>query len=497
MLAEPQRQPRLERETSPPAATAPYFAGDVRSFELTRIGWVARLFRQRWFQFAVILPNQIIFWVALIGGFIGTVDPTRSFGTAITWYFWFFAVLAGALMVGRVWCQICPFGGFAEWIQRLTPWGRRERGLTLNRRWPERWAVWGIIPGALVFYLLTWVEEYYNVVGPGKPIYTSYLIIFVFALAIGTFSVFGRRTFCRYLCPLSAPVGIFSTVGVLSGFRTRDRERCLSCDTKECMRGSKVSYGCPWFEFPGSNATNQGCGLCTECFKGCPNDNVGLYLQPPLTNVHSPGKRRWDVAWALVLLWGIGWYQQWNALSWFSNARGTGIDDRLNRLTGWPHYPNPLGYLLLTGGVAAGYYLYSRAAARWAGADWRRLFTAGAYALIPVVGADYLARQLPKLWDHVTRVITTASDPFGLGWNLFGTARLPIYHTRLLPPGGVVATQVAVMAIATAAAGWAAWRIWRRDWGGERPRVLGALALAVLAAGAYTAVMYVAMQAAE
>jgi Fe-S cluster assembly ATP-binding protein len=128
---------------------------------------------------------------------------------------------------------------------------------------------------------------------------------------------------------------------------------------------------------------------------------------------------------------------------------------------------------------------------------WRRLFTAGAYALIPVVGADYLARQLPKLWDHVTRVITTASDPFGWGWNLFGTARLPIYHTRLLPPGGVVATQVAVMAIATAAAGWAAWRIWRRDWGGERPRVLGALALAVLAAGVYTAVMYVAMQAAE
>ncbi|HEX2807215.1 MAG TPA: 4Fe-4S binding protein, partial [Kineosporiaceae bacterium] len=103
--------------------TPPGSGPGVRSagYDLTRHRWVARWLRAPSWQFQLILPNQILFWMVIVVGLVGTSDPELNFATAITWYVWFCLVFVLVVTTGRGWCAACPFGGLAEWIQRRTP----------------------------------------------------------------------------------------------------------------------------------------------------------------------------------------------------------------------------------------------------------------------------------------------------------------------------------------------------------------------------------------
>lgn len=507
-------------------------------FELTRFPWLKRLLKSRKFQFFFILPNQIIFWIVIVTGLVGAMRPTRNFSTVITWYIWFMVVFVLMVGVGRAWCLMCPFGGFAEWVQRLTPWGRRPRSIGAGSRWPRLWSRYGIISSAVVFVVLTWIEEFFGIAGPGVPAYTSYMVFGIIALALGTFLVMERRTFCRYLCPLTSLIGTVGSTGMVAGFRTKDRDVCLACSTKDCMRGSEDGYGCPWYEWPGSATSNAFCGLCTECVKNCPYDNVGLYLQAPLTSVVAPVRRRWDVSVAAAILLGLVLYQQLNALQ----AYGV-VDDALNGWMHFPGYPNPVDYLVITavaGGVVMAWawllkvMLQRRAPAGWAG-DVAASSGAGAgvavaggggpvpsttaepglgkgrrgyfawfmpimYGLLPLLAVDYLARQLPRFWNHALRIVPAISDPFSIGWNLFGTAHSSLYQVHILSPAGVVWSQVIVVLVGTAASVYTTVRNVRRDVTPFTTRAGWLQALSILfvvALGAAMVVLYVAMGGAE
>ncbi len=191
------------------------------------------------------LPESGDLWLVIVAGLFGGTDATRNFATVITWYLWFFAVSVLTIGVGRAWCMVCPFGALAEWVQRWAVWRRRGRSLGLGRHWPRSLARWGLGPAIAVFGAMTWAEEYFNVAGPGNPRFTSVLVISVLALALLCSLIFERRTFCRYLCPLGVVIGCLGASGVAAGMRARDRQRCLDCATKDCMRGSEGGYGCP------------------------------------------------------------------------------------------------------------------------------------------------------------------------------------------------------------------------------------------------------------
>lgn len=452
--------------------------------DLTRFPIVRKILRHRLFQFLFILPNQLIFWIVIAAGLFGAAIPTRNFASVITWYIWFCAVFLLMVGVGRGWCLMCPFGGFAEWVQRRTFFQRYPYAFTLGRRWSRGLGRYGLIPSALVFVVLTWFEEFYNIAGPGLPAYTSYLVFGVIGLALVTFLVFERRTFCRYLCPLSALIGTVGATGMVAGFRTKNRDVCLSCRTKDCMRGSEHGYGCPWYEWPGSATSNLTCGLCAECYKNCPYDNIGLFVQPPLTSVVKPVRRRWDIGASILILLGLVVFQQVNALHTYAV-----VDGWLNRVTHFPGYPNPIDYLSLIAifGAMVSLFVYGlhsvlgqnvpefrpvganvsegtrtkiRTARRESYMEW---LTAVSYGLIPLVAADYLARQLPRFFDHALRIVPAISNPFALGWNLFGTAHSSLYRVHLLSTAGLIDVQAAVIGLGTIGALYATYRILARD----------------------------------
>lgn len=450
---------------------------------------VKRALKSRLFQFSLILPNQIVFWLVVFSGFFWTVDPTHNFGTVLTWYIWFAVVCAMMVGVGRGWCVMCPFGGFAEWIQRKTLWKRTQKSLGLGWKMPEWAASYGLVISAIVFIGLTWAEEYFNIAGPGRPIMTSFMILGIVGAATATFILFERRTFCRYMCPLSSVIGSVGSTGMVSGFRPKDRDKCLNCPTKECMRGGKDGYGCPWYTWPASQDTNTYCGLCTECYKACPYDNVGVSVQKPLTSVVAPKRKRMEIAWVVALLFGLVIYQQWNALSSYASFEGW-----LNTHMHFPHYPNPLAYLgviaLITVMLAGLVFLFSRALAfkTRIARSFSGWFAPLMYGLIPLMGADYLARQLPKFFNHAVSIL--------------GVLRLGdrFYDYQVLTAGWLVRAQYITMAVGILGALYATWKIGGKDLQQltshkKLARVIPSIAILLLGVGLIA--LYVAMHGAE
>lgn len=477
-----------------------------KTWDLARNPRIARILRDRRFQFALILPNQLVFWTVIFVGLFGTAIPGLNFGAAITWYIWFCLVFVLMVVVGRAWCAMCPFGGFAEWVQRGALFRRTQRALGLGRRFPEPLARLGFLLPVVSFLVLTWIEEFFNIAGPGNPAATSFMVIGIVVTALSFFLVFERRTFCRYVCPLTSLIGTVGAMGSVAGFRTRDRELCLGCTTKECMRGGENGFGCPWYTWPGSADSNLSCGLCSECFKACPHENIGLFVQRPLTSVVAPRRRRADVAWAIVILWGLVVYQQVNATSWYAS-----IDNWLNTILHFPHYPDPVAYFgfialfaLLTTGMTwaasrllarPGLVLDSKSSFLDRESRFRTYFLPIAYGLIPVVGADYFARQLPKFFKHSTRIVPAVEHIVGAS-----STHATLYSTRLLSDPWIVVMQLIVIGLGTVGALVSTWRISTRDLVGVS-RNTCALRIAtcgiVLIAGFVAAVFYVAIHAAS
>ena len=477
-----------------------------RGWDVARYPRVARLLRSRKFQFMLILPNQIIFWLVIFVGLLGTAVPGLNFGTAITWYVWFCLVFVMMVVVGRAWCAMCPFGGFAEWVQRRALWKRAQHRLGLGRTLPEPIARYGFLLSVGAFLVLTWIEEFFNIAGPGNPAATSFMVLGIVTSALVFFLAFDRRSFCRYICPLSALIGTVGAMGSVAGFRTRDRAVCVSCQTKDCMRGGQSGYGCPWYTWPGSADSNLACGLCSECYKACPSGNIGLYLQKPLTSVIQPTRRRADVAWAIAVLWGLVVFQQFNATNLYAS-----IDGWLNRAMHFPQYPNPVDYIGIIGLVTLATVgivkLAEQALARRdlsTGSNgtflertsrFRAFFFPLMYGIIPVVGADYFARQLPKFLLHSPRVVSSVGHFFGAG-----STSSTLYRTSFTTGWGIVDVQLAVIALGTVAAMWSSWRISGRELVPVSSRPLAARLTAVglaLGFGVLASVLYVAIHAAQ
>jgi len=325
-------------------------------------------------------------------------------------------------------------------LQRRAFIGRRPgRLFTLGRRWPRRlrniWLQNATFLGVALFsaILLT------------RPKATGVVLLGFVLLAIALSLVYERRTFCRYVCPVGGFIGLYSTAAPLE-LRVRDPEVCRGHTEKACYLGNEQGYGCPWLVFPATLDRNTYCGLCTECLKTCTLDNIALNLRPPGTDLLAPARGRLDEAYkgfimlATALLYSALFLGPWGWLKDSANLTSVG------------------GYLAFVGAFLAinllvlpGLFFGCAWLARRLGGlavPVRQVFTRYAYTLVPMGLLAWIAFSLAFVFANGSYVIAVASDPFGWGWNLFGTRDVawqpmlvgvvPFLQTALLL-GGLVA----------------------------------------------------------
>jgi ferredoxin len=410
---------------------------DRKGYDLLQIGWVKSIVKWKYFQPALQFPNLLIFALVIYLGFYDVQDGGRNLATKLTWTIWWAAIIFAFVLVGRLWCAMCPFGALTIWASRL---------FHPARRFPQ--SLRNIWMATLAFVLLTWADVFFGIVG--SPSRTAWLVIIITAVAILIGMFFQRATFCRYLCPIGGMIGLYSMVSPLE-LRSRDRGVCATCSSKSCYRGSEAGQGCIMFEFPSVMDRNTYCNLCGECVKTCPNDNIAFRLRPFMGDLESSANRRFDEAFLAILLVGLvftvtgqmvepwhGWMDQVSRFLPFS-ALGISDDHLIENLT------FTVVYLLATFLIAPLILLLASAASRWtarpAKLNLKKTFTTFAYMFIPIGLALHLAHNVlhllkegPGIVPVVQRTIDSLT-PFSAGvpnWQMGALASgLSIYYLQM------------------------------------------------------------------
>ena len=233
------------------------------------------------------------------------------------WAWWWPLILLSYPLVGRLWCAVCPFMVWGEIAQRFTPWRKRV--------WPhgdlDGWAA--PILAAGFGAILLW-EEVWNL--ENTAWLSSCLLLLITAGAVIGSTLFEKRFWCRYLCPVGGMNGLFAKLSILE-LRAEVGTCSGSCSSYACFKGGPAegeglaTAGCPLGTHPAHLHDNRNCVLCMTCTQACPNRSVQLRLRPPAADLQrtmdAPDGER---ALILILAGGITLHFWERLLGWLPLA---------------------------------------------------------------------------------------------------------------------------------------------------------------------------------
>ncbi len=387
-------------------------AMDAR-WDLTRASWVQRLLKGPMLRFAIQAFLVFMFVGTIAAGLFGNQNPALNIAPLLTWTIWWAGLMFLILYFGKLWCSVCPWDAMATWLERLKFWGKREDGLGLGLRWPRK--LKNIWPAVVLFVLLTWVELGMGVTN--VPRVTAYLALAMLGMAVASALIFDRKAFCRYGCLVGRVSGLYALFSPVE-LRSTDPATCAGCKTMDCYKGNAKGDGCPTFEFPRTMSRNTYCILCTDCIKTCPHDNIAIRARPWGADLVQGGKARADEAiLALILLSMTGFHGLTMTPRW---AEWSGQFEAALGLGHVPSFTILMTAILVV--PIAVYWALAKLAALAGGLPTRTVFLHYAYSLLPIALFYHLAHNAEHFLMEGPKIVALASDPFGWGWNLFGTA---------------------------------------------------------------------------
>lgn len=402
-----------------------------------------RIVKMRGFQFWLILPNLVLFYVFILSGLFGTPIGSHNIIIVFVWILWWFVLIT--LMVplgGRIWCTMCPLPFFGDWLQRRSlvkvrlgnTVGLRNSLFGLNKRWPKKLSnIWLQNFGFLLLAL-------FSALLVTRPIVSVVVFAGLIVLAVVLAYVYRLRSFCNYVCPISGFLSLYSMTSTTE-LRSKSEVECQKCTSKACLRGSEKGWACPWYVYMGKLDRNNYCGLCMECVKSCPNDNITLYARPFASDKKLKG---YDEVWkasimlVLALSYSVILLGPWGNLKNWANVSESG------NWGGFTVYAVATSLLALV--VMPGFiFLATRLGKAFARADHlvsREFFIQLAYPFVPLGLLAWIAFSIPLVTVNGAYIISVISDPFGWGMNLFGTAG---FHWHPVIPSWVPYLQVPVL----------------------------------------------------
>jgi polyferredoxin len=397
---------------------------NMNRIELTRSPFIKNALKNRQPQLAVFIVMLVGYIFAILAGLIGTPVGSRNFSVVFVWIAWWAVLILVAVPIfGRGWCAVCPIPLPGEWLQRgaiLTPPDKKPKWLNLH--WPR--AFRNIWLQNISFLLLA----LFSSILLTTPNITGIVLAAMLFTAIGLSTIFERRAFCRYLCPVGGFIGLYSQTAPIE-LRIKDKQTCVTCNGKPCYNGSQTGYGCPWDVFPGGLTKNTYCGLCMECIRTCPHDNIAINLRPFSADLAKPSRKIDETFKAFIMLGSAMIYAGVLLGPW-----GTLKDAAYNVGTNaWFIYA--IIFLAIIFIVLPGFFTLGILKTKTT-LPLKQRFPSLATALIPLGLMFWIAFSLSFVLTNATYIFASLSDPLGIGWNLFGTTNVawqPMLTPVLVP----------------------------------------------------------------
>lgn len=202
--------------------------------------------------------------------------------------------------------------------------------------------------------------------------------------------------------------------------RSKSKEVCKGCKTKACLVGNENGWGCPWYQHMEKMDRNNYCGMCMECVKSCPNDNITVYARPMASDTKLKGYDEvWKgfimlvlaLAYSIILLGPYGTLKDWANVSEMRNYGGFGV------------YASVVWFSALVGLPLVYYFaIFLGHRLSKSTATMKETFIGYGYTLVPLGLFAWIAFSVPLVMVNGSYIISIISDPLGWGWDIFGTA---------------------------------------------------------------------------
>jgi heme/copper-type cytochrome/quinol oxidase subunit 2 len=405
------------------------FSGFKRINLFEKVPALKRIVKMRSFQFLIILPNFIVFYLFILSSLWGSPVGNRNIAIIFVWILWWFVLKAVIVPLGgRIWCMMCPLPAPSEWLSRRSftavrfiskPFRALHHRFTgLQKDWPKKMDnIW--LQNILFLALIS-----FGIILITRPVATALLFLMILIMSLLLALIYRRRVFCQYLCPVGGFLGTYSMAS-MTELRAVDPDICRQHKQKSCYAGGPGGWACPWKQYIGTMNRNNYCGLCTECIKSCPKDNVGLFMRPFGSDRKIKGYDEMFNAVIMLVVaiaFSITMSGPWGLIKDAANVTES------RQIVPFLIYVVSIWTLAL-GVFPAIFALAARTARRLAGSrESNRAFILRlAYILVPIGIFAWIAFSLPMLMVNYGYILNVLSDPLGLGWDILGTASFPFH----------------------------------------------------------------------
>ncbi|MDQ3328242.1 MAG: hypothetical protein M3506_06945 [Chloroflexota bacterium] len=302
-------------------------------------------------------------------------------------------------LVGNIWPLVNPWKILFEWADTLARRIGLGGGLELYESYPRRLGVW---PALLLYFGFVWVEIIYE--GSPEP---SNIALLALAYSVITWlgmAWFGRDVWLRYGEAFSVFFGILARFAPTE-VRVIDPKVCEECGT-------------------GCRARKTDCVNCYECFELAENEQREFNLRPWTVGLLAPERVTLDRLTFIILMLGsvtldgLLVTSAWIDLETWAFSLSEPVSETAI------HALRTLGIIGLPAIFLVLYYGFSALVRALGGASERvgQVAARFVYSLVPIALAYQIAHYYTLLVIQGQSIIPLLSDPFGWGWNVFGTA---------------------------------------------------------------------------
>ncbi len=353
---------------------------------------------------AIVRAVAVIFLIAtVLAGFVGDPDPFRNLAPVMVWVVWWVGVAFICALIGDLWALVNPFRTlfcWAEWtFSRLTSGAQ----LSVARPYPHALAMWPAVAGLLIFF---WAELIWS--GGSVPRNLA-IAVMIYAVVtwVGMF-VYGRDVWLQNGDTFSVIFGILARFAPLE-LRVVDNTAVVStcagpaCHYKalECVNG----YHCLARVAPEQRQWN---------------------LRPPALGLLNDQRVTFSMMVLVIVLLATVTFDGLLETRLWTHILDRTLSDEIR-------WVGSAALVLFSAGFLFIYLCFSALMCRFAqrygenngvGRLKSTLEVASAFVLtlVPIAIAYHLAHYLSYLVITGQYFIPRVSDPFGYGWNLFGTA---------------------------------------------------------------------------
>ena len=322
-----------------------------------------------------------VFALVVAAGLFGDAAPTKNLAPTVVWVLWWVGLAYASALVGDVWALVNPWKTLFEWAESVVRRVRPGAELSLRRPYPAEWGAW---PGVVLFACFAWVELVYA--DAAVPVRIAQMALVYSAVTWAGMVGFGKEVWLRHgeaftlafgflarFAPTEVRVTDAEAPGACAvdsgaGAPREQRELCLRPFAAGLLRHEAVSTSAMVFVV---------LLLATVTFDGLTATPAWVEVSGAIAEVVSGSTAVGTVGLVAVPLLFLGLYAGTCALMSAASGRGPAVEE---------------------------------------------LARAFVYSLIPIALAYHLAHFLSFLLIQGQAIIPLASDPFGSGWDLWGTA---------------------------------------------------------------------------